>query len=523
MDNPLFTSQDSLAAIRIILLAEMQERVQKLEERIDLLQQQGQAQTQEQAAQWAAIQAELAELQHLARVNQQYSQSLQADLLDLDQRALTDPEKITTRLIPMMTNLIRRTIRESPDEMAEAIGPVMGEAVRVQIRDSRQGMVDALYPIIGQTVQRAIAEFARELQHNIDTRLKSTFGPEGLLRTLGARLRGISPAELALRDAMPYEVGEVFIIQHDSGMLMAHRSPGSTESSDSDLVSSMLTAIRSFVKDSFGQDEEKELDEIQYGDERIIIQSGRYAYVAVVIQGIESAGFRAMLHDFVSELHVRYSNALRDFDGDPADLPNLQTPIAELLARVGGKGAARSQEASPQRRGLLIGGTVILLVFLATACFYLYFTARLWPVVFPGASATPTNTATASATATATATSTLTSTPVITLSPTPTASLTPSPTLTLTPTQPATLTPTPYFVQGYVIGDVWSRAAPNELAERKAVIYANTPVKVLAVYGYWVQVEWINVDGPQQAWLLLRWVVALDAIPSYLITPTPSQ
>ena len=54
-----------------------------------------------------------------------------------------------------------------------------------------------------------------------------------------------------------------------------------------DLISGMLIAIRDFVDHSFGHlpTKDKELDEIKYGDERIIIQSGRAAYLAVVITG----------------------------------------------------------------------------------------------------------------------------------------------------------------------------------------------------------------------------------------------
>ena len=114
--------------------------------------------------------------------------------------------------------------------------------MRVQIRDSRQDMIDALYPIIGGTVQRAIAEFARDLQRNIDNRLRSTFGPRGILRSLFARLRGVSPAELAMRDALPFQIRQVFIIQHGSGLLVAHSGSEDGDEMDTDLVSAMLTA-----------------------------------------------------------------------------------------------------------------------------------------------------------------------------------------------------------------------------------------------------------------------------------------
>lgn len=505
MDAPSSTNpSDPLSAIRSILLLEMQDHVRLLEQQITALQQQNQTLDQEQQAQWQAAQAEI--------------KALQENLHDLENRALTDPETITRRLTPMMTNLIHRTIHDSPEEMAEAIGPVMGEAVRVQIRDSRQDMVDALYPIIGQTVQRAIAEFARELQQNVDSRLKSTFGAQGILRALQARLRGVSPAELTLRDAMPFIIREVFVIQHGTGMLLAHITPGDTEALDSDLISSMLTAIRSFVQDSFGQDEKKELDEIQYGNERIIIQSGKYAYIAGVIEGIEPAGFRAMLHDLISELHTRHSGALRSYDGDPASLPNFE-PILEPLMMATGKSASSTAKTTASKSGLILTSAAIgFILLLVVACFYLQFTIALLPIAFPGPSITPT--------ITHTATSTATSTPAPTATATATATHTSTATLTFTPTSTATpepsATPTPDFVNAYMIGDVWMRTEPSDIAPRTILILANTPCKLRAIQGEWAKVEWITAQGIQQGWTLLRYVVALQTIPPYLFTLTPT-
>ncbi|RMF42155.1 MAG: hypothetical protein D6755_11795, partial [Anaerolineae bacterium] len=377
---------ESLEAVRGILLAEERERLRDLEARLQALR----AQHEEESA---ALEAEIAALkEHIARLEDSIA-----------------PDALAESLSPVMSRMVRQTIRNSKEEMAEALGPVMGEAIRVQIRDSRADMVEAIFPIIGETVQRAIAEFAREFQRNIDARLQS-FRSRNFLRTVTARLRGISPAELAMRDALPFRIQEIFLVQHGSGLLMAHSHPGSAEVADSDLVSAMLTAIRDFVRDSFGEEgEDAELDEVQYGDERIIVQSGRYAYLAVVVEGVEPEGFRARLRQFVADLHVRHGSALRDFDGDPETLPNLQNILAQLVLDLSGEEEAPAP-LTPAQRWTLAGGALGLLLFLALGCFYLRFTLALLPVAFPHT------------------TPTATSSP--TLTPSPTLTSTPSPTLT---------------------------------------------------------------------------------------------
>ncbi len=272
---------------------------------------------------------EVERLRQMARESDERSRDLTTEVEILRRKAQSDSEGLIARVTPVLGDMIGRSIRDSGEEMAEALGPIMGEAIRVQVRDSRGDMVEAMYPIIGETVQRAISQFSREFQRNIDVRLRASLGPKGMLRTIGARLRGVSPSQLALRDSIPFSIQEIFIIQHGSGLLIAHSHPGSPDVVDSDLIGAMLTAIRDFVHDSFEDGrEDKELDEIQYGDRGIIIQSGRTAYIAVVVTGVEPEGFHSKLHDLIAELHVKYETAFKQYKGDPSTLPNLQPKIA---------------------------------------------------------------------------------------------------------------------------------------------------------------------------------------------------
>lgn len=475
---PSPTDGNSIDSVRSILLAQERERIRRLEEQLASLQQQS-----------AAL--------------QQHSATLQSsiDEIQAELNRLHDGGELMSRLTPLMSNMIGKTISESPEAMAEALGPVMGEAIRVQIREARIDMVDALYPIVGSTVQRAVSEFAREFQRNIDARLKSTFGPQGFTRTIKARLQGVSPAELALRDSLPFSLREVFLIQRETGLLLAHIHPGSENATDSDLVSGMLTAIRDFVRDSFGQGQsEKELDEVQYGDQRIIIQSGHYAYLAVVINGIESEGFRAKLHDFISDLHVDHGIVLRDYKGDAATLPDLPP---KLTALVGGVTAEKSAAPAPlsrnQKWGIAIGSAITLLI-ISLLCFYLQFTVALMPVAFPAPTHTPTRTPTL------TPTPTPTFTPTPTLTPTPTA----TPTRTPTPTPTFTVTPTPTpSNKAITTGNVWMQSSLDANAVSIAAIPINSNVTVITTSGFWVQVEWESERGVRVGWVLLEWVKML--------------
>ncbi len=520
--NQVDENVDPLVRVRSILLSDVRDRLRGIELQIESVQNRSQSDDENLRRQLDELLSEIERLHTLASETDSRSRDLKTEIDILRRRAQADSEGLIARVTPVLGDMIGRTIRDSRDEMAEALGPVMGEAIRVQIRDSRKDMVEALYPVIGETVQKAIGEFAREFQRNIDARLKVAFGPQGILRTSMARLRGVSPSQLALRDSLPFSIKEIFLIQHGSGLLLAHSHHSSAEVADSDLISAMLTAIRDFVRDSFGNGgKEEELDEVQYGDQRIIIQSGRAAYLAVVTTGVEPEGFRAHLRTFVSELHVKHEKVLRQFNGDPTMLPNLQPKIARLVAETTGGETLQRPMSRGTKAGIFLG-IILAILLIVLACFYLQFTVALYPIAFPSPTPTVTNTPTATPTATATRTLTPTATNTATFTPTvtftPTATFTPTSTFTPTFTFTPSATPTPY--RAFAAGNVWVRGVPEYHTDRLEVLYEGTPVTVFSVYGRWMEVEWLAVDGLHRGWVPQEWVTLVEPLDSNVITPT---
>lgn len=209
--------------------------------------------------------------------------------------------------------------------------PVMTDAIRTTIRDHRAAMIEALYPIIGQLVVRAVAEAIRDLARNIDRRMRVSLSPRAIWQRIRARAQGVSEAELALRDALPFSVAETFLIHRRSGLLLRHLSREVGATADPDVVGGMLTAIRDFTHEAFGRDREGELDEIQYGDRRILIEAAQDVYGAVVVDGVEPPGFRAQLRAAIIAVQNEHAEALRDYDGDAARLDIDELRLRRLM------------------------------------------------------------------------------------------------------------------------------------------------------------------------------------------------
>ncbi|MGD1994586.1 MAG: SH3 domain-containing protein [Anaerolineae bacterium] len=401
-----------------------------------------------------------------------------------------------------LDDLERRVSDE--DALIGLVAPILGDAIRRRIRDARDEMIEALYPIIGQTVVRAVSEAMRDLARTVDARTRASFSPPILWRRLKARLSGVSSAEMALRESLPFAVAEVFLIHRETGLLLHHVSHGPDASSDRDLISGMLTAIRDFAQDAFGRGEEGQLDEVQYGEWRILIEAARHAYLAVVVDGIEPPGFRAEMRQRIIEVEHTYEKILRHYEGDSAPLAPVEGSLRSLIA------AAEPRALSPVQKRVLAGAFGLAVVCLAMGCLgggWAWRVVRATPTPMPVAVApTPTFTATPSPSPTATVTAT----------PSPTHTLTPSPTRTPEPT------PTSAPVIGLVTGNVWLRGGPSAGSPRLGVILERgQTVELLAVFGEWYQVHWAPEAGAEvTGWVPRQWVGTTVPIPAYMVTPT---
>lgn len=500
--------EPSLSSIRRILFAAESERIDQLDQEKDRLE----AEIARLQALLAALQAELSATE--ARLRDETA-GLAGGIDDvIARRAEAAPEEMAEALGPVMAGALRVQERRSREDLVDAVAPVLGEAIEEQIRESRHSLVEALYPIIGDMTLRYIGEFFREFQRNIDARLKSTFGPGQFARQARARLRGVSDADLVVREALPFRVREMFLIESGTGLLLARA--GSDEAVDSDLISGMLTAVRDFMHDSFERQEDlSPVDEVQYGEQRIIVQDGRLCYLAVVIHGIEPPGFRADLRRFVNRLHADHHQSIRTFDGDMSRLDEIQSSVSRLAIDLESmtapdkpKPLTRGQKAALAIAG--IGGVLLL----GLACFFLQFTLALLPLAFGDPSSTPTLTVTPSPTQplTPTMTATPTATPSPTSTATPTDTTTPTNTATSAPEATATAEATVIPFTVVTNRPVWAYSEPSLASNQVAAIDAGTPLTFIESADPWLLFEWQSTLGPQQGWLSIRWV-ALTGTP----------
>ncbi|MFQ5341290.1 MAG: SH3 domain-containing protein [Anaerolineae bacterium] len=403
------------------------------------------------------------------------------------------------------------------DALIAMIAPVLGDVIRRRIRDAREEMIEALYPIIGQVVVRAVSEAIRDLARTVDAQVRTSFSPQALWWRVRARLGGASDAEMSLRESLPFEMAEIFLVHRETGLLLWLVSREPDAAADADLISGMLTAIRDFTQDAFGRGKEGQLDEIEYGEWRILIEAAQHAYLAAVVEGVEPPGFRAEMRERIIEIEHAYQPALRNYDGDPAPLAPVEDTLHSLMA------VSRPDGLSSTQRRVLAGALAVIAILLMGACIV---TGWVWramrstptpvPVaVVPAPTSTPTFTATPSPSPTVTPSPSATST--ATPSPMPTSTATP--TLTQTPTRAPSATPAP--VIGLMTGNVWLRSGPSSNSPRLGLILEQGHrIEIVATFGDWIQVRWTpQPEAEVVGWVPARWVGTTTPIPAHIVTP----
>ncbi len=254
--------------------------------------------------------------------------------LTLLKQQISDKESLIRSLQPIIADLLERKIYDSKDEMAEALAPIMGEAMKRQISEAKEDIVDALYPIIGKTIRKSVAESMKRFVDSVNKKIEFALQNRFTKKRISSNIPGVTNSELILRDAMPFQTEEIFLIHKNSGILIAHVSAQKKEVTvDEELISGMLTAIRDFVAEAFKSQSEQDLDEIHYGDSKILLEIGRYFYLAVVITGIEPDGFRGEIQALSRRIHNQFHKQMRQFEGDVSQLTEVHKPLETMLNR----------------------------------------------------------------------------------------------------------------------------------------------------------------------------------------------
>jgi hypothetical protein len=218
-------------------------------------------------------------------------------------KTIEERELLSEKIDPIIEEKLKKFIKEIPT----TLGPTITQTLKEQIANSQGQVVEALYPIMGKMIKRYIASEIAKLSEDINKKVNNTFSIVSLKRKIKATFTKTKEGDLILSELDKPTVNEVFAIQKGSGILLGNFSLN--ETIDKDMISGMLTAIKSFVEDAF-QAGNQSLESIQYELYSIHIQNFHSYYIAVVISGNYSKAFESTLENKLYKVSKKMSSGI---------------------------------------------------------------------------------------------------------------------------------------------------------------------------------------------------------------------
>jgi outer membrane protein OmpA-like peptidoglycan-associated protein len=281
-----------------------------------------------------------------------------------DERArlerLEHENKHLSRRLP---RLIERAEQKDSAHLTRALSGPVATALAGAVRKERQTIVDALFPVIGPAIRKAIAEALRTLVADLNRALESSLTPRGLRWRIESWRTGAPYAQVVLKHTLRWRIDHLFLIEHDSGLVMHRESAPDLPDLDSDAVAGMLTAIGEFVKDSMGRAGGGALESARVGEHGLWVLEGPRANLAAFIRGVPPQRMRAVLQRRLEEVHARLGDPLAPIEDRTAD-PG--TAIDEMLAVAAiDRETREDQDQSAHRSSrtpLLVVATIVIAV-----------------------------------------------------------------------------------------------------------------------------------------------------------------
>ncbi|TVZ57082.1 hypothetical protein OD91_2388 [Lutibacter sp. Hel_I_33_5] len=204
-------------------------------------------------------------------------------------------EKFSGRVSP----LVDEKIEDLRENFPEYFGDTITETIKIQIRDSQDEVVEALYPIMGKLIKKFIVKEIADLSDSINQKIKESFSFKEKIKRFFRNDKNVNQGDEILQDVFEPILEEIFIIEKDSGLLAGSYSRGNI--ADKDMVSGMLTAIKSFAEDAFSK-EGQNLEDIKFETFQLTIHNFKSIYIAIASSGILTPGFKNKLSDDINSL-----------------------------------------------------------------------------------------------------------------------------------------------------------------------------------------------------------------------------
>lgn len=227
-------------------------------------------------------------------------------LEQLKSKLLTE-DQFTDEVSKVLSNAIKRSQKTNSQLEHSLRIPIKNGVIRA-FTESKQTIIDALLPIMGQLIRKTVTNSIKQFVSDINRTLELGFSAKALKWRWQALRSDKSFAEIVFQKTIRYQVQDIFLINKSNGLLIEYA--GSDDLlKDSNAISGMLTAIQSFIGDSF-ETEDANLQSAQISNQDFIVATGPKVYLAAVVKGNPTERLKQKFQEVIENIHADYSEVL---------------------------------------------------------------------------------------------------------------------------------------------------------------------------------------------------------------------
>jgi OOP family OmpA-OmpF porin len=272
---------------------------------------------------------------------------------------LFEQERFTAAVADVVAEALAERARRDP-VLERILEPSIENAIQSSIEKEPHRFAEILFPILGPSLRKAIEAIIHGMFVNFNQLLEQSLSIRALRWRLEAWRTDEPFAKIALLHTLVYQVEQIFLVHRETGLVLHHVKRADAIVQDPDMVSGMLTAIQSFVADSFSVSSTDKLRSMTYGDLELILYQGPYATLAAAVRGRYPVQLNHCLATTIETLHIRYGSIFKKFQGDSQSLPDLQPLLANCLLQQTQK--KTEQDKYPRLALMILSGFLIAMI-----------------------------------------------------------------------------------------------------------------------------------------------------------------
>ena len=226
--------------------------------------------------------------------------------------------------------------------LSKSMVEVTERAIDLSVRGEPERLSTSLYPIIGTAIRKALNKLLSDTMNRMNAGMEKTFSFRRLVWRMEAWKTGVPFIEIVLRNTLQFRVEHVFLIHGRTGVLLHGISREGAKTADDDMVASMLTAVRDYIKDSLALRKAESVSAISAGEYSVMVEEGPLSSLALIVRGDGDGSIREAMQETIETVHLRFAGDLEAFAGDVQPFRNTETILKScMLSKDSGEAKAK--------------------------------------------------------------------------------------------------------------------------------------------------------------------------------------